>query len=760
MLVTNIPSPSILGKSGSIPQQKDSHALQAPEIFDDPSNLFRDLEVLRESDNIEFNEHLKAYVVTRYNDIVQILDNPETFSSQPTVPVPPDFMVSRLQSKCPLRGTLLGLDNPDHDRLRRSVASFFVPRRLKRFQPLMESFANQLIDDFIEDDQVEIKSSFALPLPLKIISAIAGLDPERWQWVGQSLALFGGHADMNVGTLEDKIQGIIALHEHIADLIQQRKRDRRDDLISHIWNERDSGNVTMTDFEHLSMIPGLLLAGHETTTNLLSMGLSHLLHNNLWTIATENDQSTEAAIEELVRYESAITGMKRLVTRPVQIGNICFQPGDVLFAAYNAGSRDPAQFTHPSSVSVGQQGKSQHLGFGRGIHACLGAPLARLLLRVEMQTLAKRLPGLRLVTPYEDRIYHPVSEGRGIDRLLLSWDSQAVSKPDKAEPLIAYVPSHTLKDEVISTSVEDIVKVAQNVIQITFSPLPESKLPTWSPGAHIDVPVGEKGFRQYSLCSGPRDRARWRIAVLKEHKGQGGSEFIHRTFQKGQRIDLRGPRNHFALRKSDKYIFIAGGIGITPIRAMIEEVEAQESEYQLLYLGNERQNMAYVDELSRNPRASVWVKSTQGPCDLGHFFAGRDFTGSLVYCCGPERLMVAVERLFSNHLPSSAIHVERFSNNFASSHKPNQPFDIVLARSNRTLRVPENQSILQVLHENGVPLMSTCTKGTCGTCEVSVIDGVPEHRDTVLTHEEKAANRSLMTCVSRCKGKQLTLDLW
>lgn len=760
MLNSDISPLSFQARVSSTPTQDSHFAPEASGLLTVPNNLFGDLKVLQQSGKIEFNQHVGAHVVTRYDDIVQILDDPETFSSQPTIPSPPDFILARLENKCPMRGTLLGLDNPDHDRLRRSVASFFVPRRLKRFQPMIEKLANELIDGFIDKGQIDIKSFFALPLPLKVISAVAGLDPERWQWVGQSLSLFGGHADMNVGSLEDKIEGIIALHEHVAALIQQRKTDRRDDLISHIWNERDSGSVVMTDFEHLSMIPGLLLAGHETTTNVLSMGLSHLLYNNLWSAATKDDQSAEEAIEELVRYESAITGMRRLVTRPVKIRNTIFQPGDTIFVAYNAGSRDPKYFNHPDGLALGQRDKSQHLGFGRGIHACLGAPLARLLLRIEMRTLARRLPGLRLVTPYSDRVYHTVSEGRGIDRLVLGWDSHAAVKLDIREAPVVDPPGQPLRDEVVSVRIEDIVSVAHNIIEVTFIPVPGSILPEWAPGAHVDVPVGDQGFRQYSLCSGPKDRGRWRIAVLKEEKGQGGSEYIHRVFRKGQELGLRGPRNHFALKKSNKYIFVAGGIGITPIRAIIEEADAQQSDYEVLYLGSDKQKMAYVDEFLENPRAKVWIKGTQGPCDLEQFFTGRDFTDSLVYCCGPERLMLAVERLFDGRLPNSAVHVERFSNALASSDLPNLPFDVTLAKSDRTLHVPENRSVLDVLHENGVHILSTCTKGTCGTCEVGVLEGVPDHRDTVLTREEKAANKSMMVCVSRCKGSKLTLDLW
>ena len=139
--------------------------------------------------------------VSRYDDIIHVVEHPETFSSRPTVPNPPDFILEKFVGKVSPKGTLLGWDNPDHDRLRKSVASFFVPRRLARFEPMIERLANRILDDCTSEGSVDIKSRFALPLPLKVISEIAGLDSLRWEWVARSLALFGGHADFNVGTL-------------------------------------------------------------------------------------------------------------------------------------------------------------------------------------------------------------------------------------------------------------------------------------------------------------------------------------------------------------------------------------------------------------------------------------------------------------------------------------------------------------------------------------------------------------------------------
>lgn len=339
----------------------------------------------------------------------------------------------------------------------------------------------------------------------------------------------------------------------------------------------------MTDFEHLSLIPGLLLVGHETTTSLLTMGLANLLHRGLWEEATRDDAAIAATVEELVRFESSITGMKRQATCPIEVGGRRVEKGDVIFAAYNGGSRDPKYYLDADTLKVGAQksrngqrpGK-QHLGFGRAVHACLGAPLAHLTPRTELRLLAERLVEPRLITPFEEIKYEHVHESRGIEGLVIAWygirpredfGSQA-TKP-AAESATWGLARST------KVTVTAIDKVAQDIVQITLTPSIAADglcpvLPSWQPGAHIDIPVGIHGFRQYSLCSSSGENLTWGISVLLKATGTGGSQYIHRSLRQGQTLDVVGPRNNFPFRPSARrYLFIAGGIGITPILPMI-----------------------------------------------------------------------------------------------------------------------------------------------------------------------------------------------
>ncbi|KAK3647808.1 hypothetical protein LTR56_007782 [Elasticomyces elasticus] len=714
--------------------------------FADSRALFEDLSAVRSKHSLQHDSVLKGLVISRYSDIVEVLDKPETFSSKPTIPPFPEPVRPIFAGKVPEKSTLLNWDNPDHDRLRLSVASFFVPRRLQRFEPEIKRLAHELVDGFVADGKADLKHSFALPLPLKVIATVAGLDPARWQWLGRSLALFGGHAEFRTGTIHEQVQGILDIHAYVAELIQERKTDRRDDLISHIWNERDKG-LEMTDMEHLAMIPGLLLAGHETTTNLLSMGMSHLLHLGLWEKASKDDDSRKSALEELLRFESAVTGMRREALVETTIGGCPVAAGTQLFVAYNSGSRDPTRFPMPDVLDIDRQSVTQHLGFGRGIHACLGAPLARILLQIEMSVLAERLPGLRLDEEYSEIEYDHVHEARGISKLEVAWELP-VSGPVKRTSVPANVGS-VKSSKTMEVVVSRMRSVADGVVELTLEASGDDPLPQWTPGSHIDIELGAIGWRQYSLCSDPADKKHLQIAVLLEKTGRGGSRWLHSAVKTGMRLQARGVRNHFVLEKARQYVFVAGGIGITPVRPMLQAAKRDEVPYQLIYLGGSRSTMAYADELERLHTTTLWPKNEKGRFDLAQLRENAA-EGLQVYCCGPTALIQGLEEIFKA-FPLGTLKTERFAALDGSSWV-NKPFQVRMARSGRKFQVPADESLLDVLNKNGAAVLSTCAKGTCGTCEVEVVAGIPEHRDVVLTELERLEGKSMMA-----KGWRKTL---
>jgi ferredoxin-NADP reductase len=297
---------------------------------------------------------------------------------------------------------------------------------------------------------------------------------------------------------------------------------------------------------------------------------------------------------------------------------------------------------------------------------------------------------------------------------------------------------------------------ADGVVSLTLTS--DTPLPPWEPGAHLDLVLNDAPTRQYSLCGDPADRTSYRLGVLRDPDGRGSSLFVHDRLQVGDTVRIRGPRNHFRLADAPRYLFVAGGIGITPILPMIAHVEAAGAEWRLVYGGRRRASMAFLDELARyGERVSVRPQDETGLLDLDTLL-GTPIPDTLVYCCGPEPLLDAVERRCAAW-PRRALHVERFAAKPLTEPAPATAFEIVLAQSGRTLTVPPEQSILDVVEEAGISVLSSCAEGTCGTCETPVLDGEPDHRDSVLDAEVRAANTCMLICVSRSRSPRLVLDL-
>jgi ferredoxin-NADP reductase len=307
--------------------------------------------------------------------------------------------------------------------------------------------------------------------------------------------------------------------------------------------------------------------------------------------------------------------------------------------------------------------------------------------------------------------------------------------------------------------VREVTTVAEDVVALTLAEPSGAALPAWTPGAHIDLVLDEDHVRQYSLCGRPIEPDRWRVAVLRDPGGRGGSALVHDRLREGATVRVRGPRNHFPLVASGRYLFVAGGIGITPILPMIAEAAAAGADWRLLYGGRSRGSMAFLDELARyGDRVTIVPQDEAGMLDLAAVL-GEPRPGTLVYCCGPEGLLAAVEK-FCESWPKGALHLERFAaKTEPAAAAENPPFELVLQRSGLTLTVPPDQSIFEVVRAAGVSVLGSCLEGICGTCETEVIDGEVDHRDSVLTAEEQESNEFMMICVSRCRSQRLTLDL-
>ena len=288
-------------------------------------------------------------------------------------------------------------------------------------------------------------------------------------------------------------------------------------------------------------------------------------------------------------------------------------------------------------------------------------------------------------------------------------------------------------------------------------------LPAFDAGAHVDLYLPNGMVRQYSLLNDPAESGPYVLGVLRELRSRGGSEWVHQHIETGLVLKAAGPRNNFPLAQARRHLLIAGGIGVTPMLSMAAALHRLGEDFHRHYCTRSPEQTAYLDRIA----AAGWDGRMALTHDGGDPGQGLDVRallshqreGDHVYCCGPAGLMGAV-REASGHWATGTVHFEWFTpDEIAVPANDRQAFTVVLARSDRVLKVPADASIVQVLADNGIVVDTLCEEGICGTCITNVLEGEPEHHDSVLTDAEKASNRLMTVCCSRAKGDRLVLDL-
>jgi ferredoxin-NADP reductase len=319
-------------------------------------------------------------------------------------------------------------------------------------------------------------------------------------------------------------------------------------------------------------------------------------------------------------------------------------------------------------------------------------------------------------------------------------------------------PAAGIEEQDLHLAVSSVEQVCDGVVALTLRHPEGTALPTWTPGAHVDVDLGPGLVRQYSLCGAVARADEWRLAVLRDENGRGGSKQVHRLSE-GEVIHVRGPRNRFEIEDAPAYVFVAGGIGITPILPMINAANSAGAQWELLYGGRCADSMAFRDELAAyGDRVTLQPQDELGLLDVAALLA-EPRPDTLVYCCGPEPLLAAVEAA-CGAWPDGSLHIERFTaaaNPAASAD--DRTIEVELRASGFTVVVPPNVSILHAIEAAGLPTESSCRDGFCGTCETAVLEGEPDHRDSVLSESERTSGEVMMICCSRSKSPRLVLDL-
>jgi vanillate O-demethylase ferredoxin subunit len=316
---------------------------------------------------------------------------------------------------------------------------------------------------------------------------------------------------------------------------------------------------------------------------------------------------------------------------------------------------------------------------------------------------------------------------------------------------------------VLNLEVASVTAITPSIRQIELTAAGGGALPPFTAGAHIDLALGNGLERSFSMLNDPAETHRYVIAVLREADCLGGSVWVHDHLRQGDRLTSSEPVNNFPLNEAgEMHILIAGGIGITPLKAMAHRLVARGANFALHYCARDEARAAYLDELRAvlGNRLHLYLDGGDIACglDVGRLLASRP-PAAHVYVCGPAGLIRAV-RESTRDWPKGTVHYELFRGSEAdiAPRSTDQPFEIALARTGKTLIVPADRSILAVLKANGVKVKTLCTEGVCGTCRVRLLGGKADHRDEVLTEAQR--EREIQVCVSRAMpGETLVLDL-
>lgn len=322
---------------------------------------------------------------------------------------------------------------------------------------------------------------------------------------------------------------------------------------------------------------------------------------------------------------------------------------------------------------------------------------------------------------------------------------------------------------VVSNSDSDALKLrlerrtraAEGVVSLHLAAADGAELPPWEPGAHLELRLPSGLRRQYSVCGDPADRDRYLVCVLREGSGRGGSVEVHDRLEVGTEIGSSAPRNHFPLVDAPDYVLLAGGIGITPLKAMAEELQRRGDTWQLIYGGRTRQSMAFAEELlSAHPdRVTLLPQDECGLPDLERI-AETLTVGTRLYCCGPAPMLTAVTEACDRAGQADRLHLERFTAaETAPDTSGDAAFEVELRESGVTLTVAADQSLLEAIRSVRTDVDFSCQEGYCGTCETRVLGGRPEHRGTLMSAEEHDAEGTMLVCVGRALSPKLVLDL-
>jgi cytochrome P450 len=397
-----------------------------PAHINDPHSVW---DANRSTCPVRWSESLNAWVVTSYEAVRKVIAEPKTYVNEgantPITPPPPPVLeiLARGIPASDIRPTFTR-DGNDHARIRRFLISVLTPRYIATLEPAIRARAERLVDEFAADGRADFVSSFAFPLPLEVILDLFGISGasagQIHEWTTCALSMFWGRLTLDEHAAA--AEGYLEFQEFLAGLVRSARSDDGDNVVSRLVHLDVGGDAPLTDGEVVGLLLGLLSAGHETSMNLMSLTTLQLLRQReVWQRMIDDPSIIPGVVEEGLRFEPPAHSIWRRAAEDTELGGKTVSAGQRLSLVVGAANRDPAVFGDPDEFDPDRQFDTPHLAFGRGVHFCVGAPLARLEARVAFETLTRRLPSLRLQPGFTPS-YKPNSVQRFLERLDVEWD--------------------------------------------------------------------------------------------------------------------------------------------------------------------------------------------------------------------------------------------------------------------------------------------------------------------------------------------------
>ena len=560
--------------------------LYADAVIRDPYPVYARLRAM--GPVVWLSQH-KVYALPRYAEVASVLRQPKRFISSRGVSL--NERTNRL-----LVGSTLNSDPPEHDATRAITSQPLLPGALEAIAPRIRRAADALVAELAQRGRFDAVSDFAQYLPVTIVAELVGLpDAARAKmltWASATFNLFGPENERAKAAFEDLRDLKAFLDEYGTP--EKLKPGGWAQRIFQVGAERGIPFETCAQLMRDYINPSL-----DTTISSTGQAIKFFADApEQWALVRARPELIPNAVEEVVRLASPIRAFTRFVAEDSEIAGVPIPQGARVMVMYASANRDERKFADPDRFDV-MRDVHDHLGFGSGVHMCMGMHLGRLEIVSLLQSLARHVKTIALAGEPVVAMNNTIRAYASLP-VVVERDERATEAADAA----AQPERETLTVRVASCRV-----AAQDIVAIEFESADGTLLPPFEAGAHVDVQVTGELLRQYSLSNDPAAHGRYRLGVLLDPKSRGGSAAVHAGFHVGQVVEIGRPRNNFPLRLDVAHtVLFAGGIGITPILAMAHTLHAEGRSFELHYCGRSAARLAFLDELHRfGPRVHVHV---------------------------------------------------------------------------------------------------------------------------------------------------------